>query len=511
MTRAFGTGLRERLVGAVLLLLVGLLATLATLVVVRSAQALEEIDELRAQAAVDQLAESAATGVLARSTLLLEAPLDAFDNTPELLEVRIVDDKGQVLAERRRPRAASAAPDARFSRRASVRLDPVLPGLEGELDDAIDPFVEPGASASPDAGVHGPAEGGAAHEVIGEVIATFGRSETARIQRRTRNDMVIAFVGLGALGLLLVWLVATSVVRRIRGLANAASAVAGGDLAVRVDDDGRDELSELGKSFNRMAEALEDQRSRLKEAGDELAASESLAAIGRATAVIAHELKNPLGILLGAADISKDPDRPEAQRQKAGAIISEEVKRLDATIKQLLGYARPRAPDRQPTAARDLLEHAARRATLPGGPAAEIAVEVTGADVPGATVLIDEPQIAQVLLNLVANAAQAGAEHIALHLSLASDEPAAEGSKKVGLVVDDNGPGVSDDILPRLFQPFVTSKQRGAGLGLAGSRRLCRDNGGDLRYEGPSPLGGARFVISLPVQPDVDPQPKETA
>jgi signal transduction histidine kinase len=505
MNRALGAGLRARLVGAVLLLLVGLLTTLATLVVVRSAQALEEIDELRAQAAVNQLAESAATGVLARSDVLLAPPVDTFEKTPELIAVRIVGDDGQVLIARQRHDPALLPAEDRFVRRAPVRLDPVVPALEGELDDDLDPFA---ASPEPDggAGAASANDPAAAQEIVGEVIATFGRSETARIQRRTRNDMVIAFVGLGALGLLLVFLLATSVVRRVDRLAAAAAAVAGGDLAARVDDGGSDELAALGGSFNRMAEALQEQREQLQEAGDELAASESLAAIGRATAVIAHELKNPLGILLGAADISKDPKRPDAQRQKAGAIISDEVKRLDITLKQLLGYARPRAPEKKPTSARGLLDAAARRATLPGGPAAELEVDVVGDDALDATVIVDEPQIAQVLLNLVTNAAQAGADQVELLLDSGRDGPG-----RAALIVDDSGPGIAEDILPRLFQPFVTSKQRGAGLGLAGSRRLCRDNGGDLRYEGDSPLGGARFVLSLPVADDAaDPVPKET-
>jgi signal transduction histidine kinase len=255
-------------------------------------------------------------------------------------------------------------------------------------------------------------------------------------------------------------------------------------LAVRVDESGGDELAALGRDFNAMTASLGRQRVALEDAGHQLAEREALAAIGRATAVIAHELKNPLGILLGAAGIVANPARPEEARRQAGQIIDEEVRRLERTLRGLLEYARPRPPEKVAVDALALCRTAAERSTLPGAPAEGCAVGVSGSL---AQALADASQVEQVLLNLIANAAQAGARKIAITVGCASS--------RVSVEVADDGPGIAAEIRDQLFRPFVTTKQRGAGLGLAGSRRMARDNGGDLRHL-PSE-SGARFVLEL--------------
>ena len=117
-----------------------------------------------------------------------------------------------------------------------------------------------------------------------------------------------------------------------------------------------------------------------------------------------------------------------------------------------------------------------------------------------ARVLVDEGHAQQILLNLVQNAAQAGAQRVTLEMSRAHGRPR--------VVVVDDGPGIAPDMREQLFMPFATNKQRGTGLGLAASRRLARDNGGDLVHEasaastsGASTSGastsGARFVLSF--------------
>jgi signal transduction histidine kinase len=260
--------------------------------------------------------------------------------------------------------------------------------------------------------------------------------------------------------------------------------VAEGDLSARVDDGAHDELAALAQDFNAMTASLAAQRQALDQAAAQLAEQESLSAIGRATAVIAHELKNPLGILLGAAQIAANDERPETARRKAAGIIVEEVQRLERTLNELLHYARPRPASRTPIDVLALCQRSVERACSAGGPAERVEVAVRGE---ACTALVDEQQVAQVLLNLLTNAAQAGARRI--------DVEVAVSGQRVRVQVQDDGPGVAAEVREQLFRPFVTTKQRGAGLGLAGSRRMARENRGELRLE--DCAQGARFVLEL--------------
>ncbi len=473
MTRApnerVGLGLRGRASLAVLVLVLAL-TLLAVVVVKRSDSALHDVERARFRAAAAQLADAVSYGVLARSDALAAPALDAFAKNPDLVRVDvIVDDK--VLATRAGPAGAARAAGG-VEVRAPVTTRPAPPGDDGELAAF---------------GVAAPAEA----RTIGAVRALFSSTATEEIQRRTRREIVLAALGLGLLGLLGAGLLMTSVVRRVRTVADAAAKVRGGDRDVTVDVRGNDELARLAADFNAMTRALDD-------AATALAEKESLAAIGRATAVIAHELKNPLGIVLGAAEIVGNADKPLAARQQAAAIVEEEVRRLSRTLEALLSYARPRAPETKDVDLKAACEQAAARAALPGGPLTGGRVVVEG---DAARARVDEGHLQQVLLNLVQNAAQAGARTVTLSVR-------AAGAVGVEVHVVDDGPGVAAAMRAQLFVPFATNKQRGTGLGLAGSRRLMRDNGGDLEYvepveavEAAGARGGARFVLRLRQDP----------
>ncbi len=121
--------------------------------------------------------------------------------------------------------------------------------------------------------------------------------------------------------------------------------------------------------------------------------------------------------------------------------------------------------------------------------------------------LCDRMLIRRVLANLVENAvqaAEAAGRAPAVRLGIAEAEHSAQ------LLVDDNGPGVPEEARERIFDPYVTTKEHGTGLGLAIVRKIVLDHGGDVRVAPePSPLGGARFVVTLPVLPDPARGPSE--
>lgn len=461
--------LRAKLLAGLLAVLAALVAVLSLLVVLRAEQALVEVDRARFAAATQQLAEQIAYPVLAESDALLRAPLSAFALSPDLIEVTVLAADGRALATQR----GRVDIGAGLTITAEVRTRAAAPGEER---DDLDPFGI--SSGEP--------------RVVGAVAARFSAAGTAAVQQGLRRDIALASAALGAVALALVALIAASVARRVRALADASARVAQGELSTRVDERGRDELAALARDFNAMTAALGKQRQQLDDAARALAERESLAAIGRANAVIAHELRNPLGILLGAAEVVGNEARPAAQRAQAAAIIGDEVRRLSARLDQLLAYARPRPPERRALGVRALFEAARARAQLPGGPAVALACDVNADN---ERVLADEEHVAQVLLNLVQNAAQAGATRVALSVQASSSAGAWD------LVVADDGPGLTPEVREHLFQPFVTTRQRGAGLGLAASRRMARDNGGELRAD--DAAGGARFILTLPKAMDL--------
>ena len=482
-------GLRARFVGVVLAVLGVLLAAIAAVVLLRAEHALAELESARFSALTAQLGDSVRYGILARSPVLLAPALDVFARTPELVRVELFDDVG-ALIEARPGTAADrhASGLSAYGRdRDPLRVTVEVSGGGLAPGDAAGELAAFGLTAS-------------APRTIGRVVADFSDASAARLQSEVRTDVVAAFVVFGGAGLLVIAALASQMVRRVRRLADAAARVAGGDLDVRVAGPGRDELAALARDFDAMTTALGVQRAQLEAAGAALADREALAAIGRATAVIAHELRNPLGILLGAAPIVANLARPEAARQRAAAIIEEEVRRLERTLGALLDHAKPRPPAFGVHSVRELCLRAAERATLPGGPAVGVGVEVFGPDV---KVRVDEHHIAQILLNLLANAAQAGARRI--EVEIAPTGQTGPTARTVRIEVRDDGRGVATELRDTLFRPFVSTRAGGAGLGLAASRRMARDNNGDLRLAcdvlsdraGP----GACFLLELPESP----------
>lgn len=464
-------GLRARAALAVGILVLAL-TVLVTFVVTRADAALASLEQARFAARTAQLADAVAYGVLAESEALVSEPLDSFARAPDVLRVE-VRGAGRVIAER------GATPrDARFGGIDVAATVSTRAGAPGDEAGELAAFGVERVEASE----------------IGEVHAWFSFSAIDQVQARTRKEIVGAALALGLFGVLVSSLLMTSVVRRVRQVADAAARVRAGQVATTVEVSGDDELGRLAADFNAMTGALVEQQRKLDEAARTLADRESLAAIGRATAVIAHELKNPLGILLGASQIVANEKKPLAARAQAAAIVEEEVRRLARTLDDLLSYAKPRAPLRTTLDAHAVCAGAAVRATSAGGPFAgrEGAVMMAaGAEHAQARVCADEGHVQQILLNLVQNAAQAGATRVSLAVAQADEG----GVGRVHIVVDDDGPGVASEMCATLFLPFATDKQRGTGLGLAGSRQLARDNGGDLVHE--PTATGARFVLTL--------------
>jgi signal transduction histidine kinase len=251
--------------------------------------------------------------------------------------------------------------------------------------------------------------------------------------------------------------------------------------------------SALGPQVRGVVEEIERVFQRLHQREREVLRAEQLAAVGQVAAGVAHELRNPLTSVKMLVQTGLEGPAPTGLPPEDLGIIEHEVRRMEACIQTFLDFARPPNAERRNT---DLVAVVRRALALVEGRARRQQVKVTAGLPPGPVeLLIDGGQIHQVLVNLLLNALDALPHGGQVHLELLGPTPDAP---VLTLRVHDTGPGIPASIKPRLFEPFVSGKETGLGLGLSISRRLVEAHGGTIRGEN-DPHGGAVFTFTLPV------------
>lgn len=253
--------------------------------------------------------------------------------------------------------------------------------------------------------------------------------------------------------------------------------------------EGLTEMAALALDRALSARDLEASLTELHQSRIALAQKEKLEALGKMAAVVAHEVKNPLASVSGALQILSQRMDGGTSESRVVDMLIQRVGDLSAMLDELLGFARPRTPKLARVPVRALLDHAVE--TMRTDPRFARMDFRALVDPPEVTALADPSLIRGVLLNLLLNAAQAmdgaGSVEVAARL---------DGSWVVIRVID-HGPGVPPDRRDSIFEPFVTTKTRGSGLGLAVARQVVEAHEGSLSLESP-PSGGATFVVRLP-------------
>jgi two-component system, NtrC family, sensor histidine kinase HydH len=251
------------------------------------------------------------------------------------------------------------------------------------------------------------------------------------------------------------------------------------------------------ESYRKLAETLAETNRRLEQAQADVRRSERLAALGQLTAGVAHEIRNPLGVIKGSAEMlaQKLPPSDTLAGELAG-YISSEVDRLNGIVSRFLDFARPIPVDRRPTEIPPLLERALK---MIHDSDASARVEVERRYAPDLSVVrVDAELCEQVFTNLALNAYQAMGEHGGrLRVSA---RPGNSGLK-AGVEIDfeDSGPGVPAELREQIFNPFFTTKKDGVGLGLSIVSKILDEHGGSIRLVS-EPGEGARFRIFLPLE-----------
>jgi two-component system nitrogen regulation sensor histidine kinase GlnL len=217
---------------------------------------------------------------------------------------------------------------------------------------------------------------------------------------------------------------------------------------------------------------------------------------------LAHEIKNPLAGLQGSAELlAREAD---GTAREYALVIAREARRVDGLVRELLDLARPAALSLAPVNVHEVLDHVRMLARgLPGGDRIAFTMRYDPSLPP---VHGDGEKLTQVVLNLVRNAVEAvhGRERpeVSLETSVASLRLRAASGRTRPLArvsVQDNGPGIPDSMVARLFTPFATSKSHGTGLGLAVSRRIVEAHGGRIEVKNRG-AGGAEASVFLPLE-----------
>lgn len=250
------------------------------------------------------------------------------------------------------------------------------------------------------------------------------------------------------------------------------------------------------------AQQIEQQREALRQ-------SEKLTAMGSLLAGVAHELNNPLAIVMGRASLLEEKCADDAALRGDVQRIREAAERCGRIVRTFLNMARHKPPERRSVQLNDLARAAAEMLAYTfRSHGIELQLELE-AGLP--EVRADADQIGQVVLNLLVNAQQAlaaqepreGAER-RVRVATGVEARRENREPRVWLRVADTGPGIAPGLRDRIFEPFFTTKPEGlgTGLGLAVSRSLVREHGGQLQLESGS--GGATFRLSLPISGERD-------
>ena len=286
---------------------------------------------------------------------------------------------------------------------------------------------------------------------------------------------------------LLVW----RFTRPIAQLSNAAKKVGEGDLRVRVSGAERgDELGQLAARFNEMTAELE----KKEELEVQLQQAEKSAVVGRLASAIAHEIRNPLNYInltldqLRAKFIPEDEKKAEIFEKLTGQ-LKNEVERINQLVSDFLRYSRPLKLDLHPIKVRDAIENSLR---IVEGQAEEQSIKISLIEHENASEILGDSEVLRsVFNNLFINAVQAMPNGGKLNISISNEDKFAK------IEIADTGEGISAENLPKIFEPYFSTKETGTGLGLAIVKRIIDEHSGTIDVESVQGAG-TTFTLRLP-------------
>jgi len=328
----------------------------------------------------------------------------------------------------------------------------------------------------------------------------------SHIQAIKKTTISLVLIGM-VLCSMLSYLLTLTIYRPFSGLRQGIQRISNGDLDHHVDPPGLDIADALAKAFNQMAASLRRSQEELKRTYIELVEKKKMAALGQMTAGIAHELKNPLGVILGSAQVVANPERPMDMREEAANFIIQEIERLNNTLKSFLAFSKPAPPA---LSASDLIQLLEETLAATEGQLAESGIRVTrDLSEEKRRCQADKDQIRQVFWNILINAVQAmpGGGH--LHIKSryrdvapcedTAQEPCIRMGPTSELVIQiaDSGIGIPAEQAESIFDPFVSCRNDGIGLGLSIVSQILKLHQARIEVD-TTPGQGTNFTLIFP-------------
>ena len=410
------------------------------------------------------LASNAELGVLLGNQKILEGLTDNMLAVSDVQAVKILGKNGEIILQREHD---SLSPE----------LDSVsAPVVSRAMGPGDSPFI---AQGEPE-------------EVLGQVVISYSLAGLEQLKKRLAFRFVVVALLLALVPVVLYWMLSRAITAPLLGLLAVAIQVSRGRMNVRARGGSLREINTLATAINEMLDAIESQRRKLGEANAVMARQQVLAEVGKFSMIVAHEIKNPLAIIKGSLDVLKKEGLVDMElKEQMMGFLDGEIERINKLIEDFLLFARPQTPDLQPVVIDDLLSNLGQRLRfMPGN----IQVEM---DIPagegGRELRCDPGLLERVLLNIVRNALEASEAEDLIEVAVVCI------SRRLIFTVQDNGPGVPKEDLPRIFEPFYSTKAKGTGLGLAIAKDVVRAHGGTISVVNRED-GGACFTISLPVE-----------
>ncbi|MBN2645378.1 MAG: HAMP domain-containing protein [Desulfuromonadaceae bacterium] len=406
------------------------------------------------------MASNAELGMLLGNRSLLAELSDNMLDIEDIESIEIINQQGEIIVTRGHKEA---------EKRGSV----VAKVYSRPMNAAENPFVDVAAE----------------REELGQVRLGYSLRGLARLKNKLALSFLVISSVLALMSAILYLRFSRSIRAPLKDILRVARKVSAGDLNVRAEGGTLLEISTLASAFNEMLVALQLHRRKIQEANDLVAKQKTMAEVGRFSMIVAHEIKNPLAIIKGSLGPLRKTTSTMEVKERMFSFIDDEIDRINRLIEDFLQFSRPRKVVLQRQTVAAFLPLLINRIELLSQ---QVKVMVPcREECLSRELAVDAVLIGQALLNIVRNGLDAAGPAGEVRVTIdCSDE-------ELLFSIVDNGPGIEEQDLSQIFDPFFSKKAKGTGLGLAIANETVVAHSGHLAAHNMRG-GGACFVLSLP-------------
>ena len=338
-------------------------------------------------------------------------------------------------------------------------------------------------------------------QVVGVlVVAESMREMHGMIYEVQKRSIILAIITILFLSFVLGFLFSRVINVPIKKLTDTMKKAEEGDLNARVNIKSRDEMGSLGENLNIMIEKLNVAREEAEQYHQELIQrADRMASIGELASGIAHEIRNPLAGIQGAIQILAEEFPKEDPRKQVSDEIQKQIYKLERLVKDLLNFAKPVTRNYLPTDINELVDKVLSFFMTQRAKSVDIKIEKNFVpSLPKA--MIDPSSMEQAFLNIILNAQKAmsrGGTFTVSTLALPGRKDDGKEVQEIQIVFEDTGIGIPGENLPKIFNPFFSTRSDGTGLGLSITKNIVEQQGGKIEVES-QVNAGTKFIITLP-------------